>query len=226
MKINKLIKYILLFIIVLGISGCSSKEYMDVKWTLYKKRLDLLNFRKSIKPHYGVDFEEYKQKTINITRDGYIVSFKSVTPYYESGNSDSYGVGMTNSHWMDGWNPVYQPRKYIFEMYTINKEGFGKEASKYFLDVYNVYKEKSKLKNINGFINFRCYNQDKDYIKRKKLVQNCFVKIIDKDVLLFTTFMYKNTKEDKELFSNEIIPTMLKSIKIEPTKIYPWKFNV
>jgi hypothetical protein len=212
MQIDTIIKYILLLCLLLGLSGCTLKQYSEDKHVLYKKRLDWYLFANGKRDQFN------KNEGI----DAYDVNYTSVIPYYGAEESDGYGVNRTTFKFIDSISPHYRIRKYRFEMYMLSEINLLEEESQYFYEAQQELQTKSS-KTINKFIPYKCYFPYIKHNKAYRLEERCYIKKIDQEAILFTSFIFKQKR--KELFENEIIPTMLKSIKLTPTKVSPWKYN-
>ncbi len=213
------------FIISIGIffNGCGIK-YIPYKNTLIKK----------VKWDTVEEYRAYKTKHKNLELDGYSVDFYKVKSYLtyshnyirkelslqdEESFKEAYGLIPYSKYTIS----------YTFLMFTINQELFNKKLKPYFNTINQTYDNRLNQKTINKFVKYKCdkniifdeWERDENY---KPLKATCYAKRLDKDVFLITRFAHPNTEDDTILFKNEIIPTMLKNIKVTPTKLSPWKY--
>jgi len=217
-------------------NGCGAKlEYFEANGKLYKKTLDIapkLMQYESLETQ--TKYNKFKKETKNINFNGYNIKYFRAEPYLQSRYyyanvliglrpevSWARGQGFTSRE------SYYD--NYTFMMFTLNQEPYDKKLLSYFNTLNRTYEAKLSPKTINKFVKYNCdkniifskYERDEDY---KPLKATCYAKRLDKDVFLITRFAHPNTQKDKKLFEEEIIPTMLKSIKITPTKLSPWKY--
>lgn len=231
---------VIVFIVILN--GCSNQIlYVDsYSSNVPKKRLEIYRYNKyqfSTDPKMRKKYKQWEDSEVNkrSNYDYYNISFKRVEPYFFRG--DYY----VDHSLLDvalkpqiSWarKQGFTLRKnyydsYTFIMFTLNQEPYNKNLLPYFNTINTSYETKLNSKDINKFVKYDCdkniifskYERDEDY---KPLEATCYVKRLDKDVFLITRYAHPNTQKDKVLFKNEIIPTMLKSIKVTPTKLSPW----
>ncbi len=234
-KINQWLKIIFSMMIVGFMSGCSNQvEYLQVKGKLYKKTLDIkpiLDLSWDTRDKYN-QFEIETQKSLF---SGYLVEFIRIKPYLEISSNYKYKLIALRTIYPWSRSQGLMDRKkytdpYTFMMFTLNQEPFDKKLLLYFNRINEIYETKLNSKDINKFVKYDCdknivfskYERDENY---QPLVATCYVKRLDEDVFLITRFAHPNTDKDKKVFSKMIIPEMLKSIKLTPTKLSPWKSN-
>jgi hypothetical protein len=221
----------LIVLIASLINGCSSSlKYFPVNSKLHKKVNDI---KPIFEPWNHKHYNQFKKKTEHSKFDGYIIEFIRIEPYYIITSNFRYSeirlipeVPWARKQGFTSRKNYYDP--YTFIMFTLNQEAYNKNLLPYFNIINTSYETKLNLKDINKFVKYECdknivfskYERDKYY---KPLEATCYVKRLDKDVFLITRFAHPNTQEDRVLFENEIIPTMLESIKVTPTKLSPWK---
>ncbi len=230
-----------LFIFII-ISGCSNKVlYIDSEhFGIPKKRLEMYRYNKyeySSNMKLRNKYKSWKQKNINTIFNVYNIECKMAKPYFMSNDSYiDYSLIDVAEKPEESWTrrQGIMDRKdykdpYTFMMFTLNEEPFNKEMIPYFNTINTSYESKLNPKSINKFVKYDCdknivfskYERDENY---QPLKATCYVKRLDKDVFLITRFAHPNTQKDKKLFQTEIIPTMLKSIKVTPTKLSLWKY--
>lgn len=222
METIKYLKYSLLLTIGILFSGCGT-EYINYNDTLIKKvQWDTVK-----------EYQKFEKNNKDIVLDGYKVELYRVEPYFKlTGNYLEKSILMQSrlslweSYSRSYWEYFYD---YTFLMFTLNKNPYKKEFQPYFNDINSSYENKLNQTNINQFVNYPCdknivfseRERDEDL---KPLLVKCYAKRLDDETFLITRFAHPNTQKDTELFSNEIIPKMLESIKLTPTKISPWKY--
>lgn len=244
MKLNNIYKVVTFIFMVIIFTSCSSKlEYFDESMTVFKKRSEVYqytNLRTSPDNELRLKYKNWKKKVIDekIYFDSYKIVYKRVEPYFVVG--DNYvDYTLTDEalkpkvSWLrkQGFlgNGNYRD-EYTFMMFTLNQEPFNKKLLPYFNMLNTSFEDKVKVSNINGFVNYKCdeniiFSKYEKYgLKGLIPTKECFAKRLDKDVFLIARFAYPVTKEDTELFQNEIIPTILKSVKVTPTKMSLWKY--
>ena len=228
MQVNKYISKIILLNIIILFSACGAKvdKYIDKDAQLYKKRFELQNFKNlRTKPKYHT-FTEYKKKTKHIKFKGYNINYKIAKPLFERNWYTGYEVtGIAKRPYLKRigvWSGKTHPDKYEYIYSTLHKQAYWSGEKKDYLLVNSLYNKSNKI--IDNYINFKCILNDEKqaFYNKHNLIKDCYAKRLQKDIYFYAVFRYPNTKEDKELFKNNIIPTMLKSIKLEETEISPW----
>ncbi len=226
--IDKLMKYASLVSILIIVNGCSSKQYVEDNWMyLYKKRVEWFSFTRDVRS-YASEHKKWREENKNLKFDGYDMNYTAVKPYYWKNESDGWGVDRTTSTSFSYLlSSKSEHKKYRFIAHTISDKNILGKRSNYLYEAIYTYKNNgNSSNNLNGFMSYKCYSPNIDYDKSYKLLESCFIKKIDKDVILFTSFKYRNIKKDRELFQKEIIPTMLRSIRLKPVKLSPWKYYI
>jgi hypothetical protein len=218
----KISKVLIVTIIVIFFSGCGVK-YIPHKGTLIKE----------VKWDTREEYDKFEKENKNITLDGYDVEFYQVEPYLLLPHQYLYKrislrdeLSFRETYYLSYSEWFYD---YTFLMFTITKEAFNKNMRLYFNTINTTYETKLNPKSINKFVYYPCdnnitfdeYERDENY---QPLKATCYAKRLEKDVFLITRFAHPNTQDDTKLFKNEIIPTMLKAIKVTPTKLSPWKY--
>jgi len=240
-----MIKNILkVLVLIVFLNGCSNKTlYIDTNVSgVPKKRLEVYRYNKyefSSNHKIKTKYIQWKNNEISkkVNYNAYNISFKRVKPYFVS--SDYYVDYLLTDVALKPKTPWsrqqgFTPRAkytdpYTFMMFTLNQEPYDKKLLPYFNTLNQTYETKLNPKDINQFVKYKCdknivfskYERDENF---EPLEATCYAKRLDKDVFLITRFAHPNTQEDRVLFKNEIIPTMLKSIKVTPTKLSPWKY--
>ena len=242
MLVNKYIKIISLLALILFINACSSKPvfidakvHLKYKPEIYKKRINIDEFVKERRIRYLNNYKDFEKKNKDLKFKGYFVDYLIVKPYFKTGSAGGKGIERAGEPF--GSYPKTNTKKYNFYLYTLSKEParHKKYNKKYFNEISKLFTNKKTFKEhtscprFEGFhdentqesldlkFSYRVYG-DKPSIKR------CFIKKLDDETFLISTFVYLNTKEDIKIFDKQIIPRVLKSIKLEETMISPWEF--
>jgi len=235
MQQNFKMQLLLILTVSILFNGCSTKvEYFQANGKLYKKTLEIAPKLKQYESlETQAKYNRFKKETKNIDFNGYNIKYLRAEPYLKSrhyyanvliGLKDEYSF--SESHGLISYSKY--TFSYTYMMFTLNQEPFNKNMLPYFNTLNTTYENKLNPKDINKFVKYDCdkniifdkWERDQDY---KPLEATCYAKRLDKDVFLITRFAHPNTQKDKKLFEEEIIPTMLKSIKVTPTKLSPWK---
>jgi len=226
METNRYINIIVLISIAIFFNACGARVdgYVDTNAQMYKKRFELLEKKFKVMKMGSKTYDKYKLKNKDLKFKGYNVKYKVPYPIFKDNGYNGYGISGTRDTFKKrylSWTSIMH--KYIFHYEILNKKSVEAAEHKEYLLIDSIYNKSNKI--IDNYINFKCIISKKHLpnLKKYNIIRDCYAKKLEKDVYLFAKFGYVNTKKDKELFQNEIIPTMLKSIKLTPTTISPWK---
>jgi hypothetical protein len=231
----KYTKYLIIILLVLLFNGCSTKtSFIEDQEVIFKSN----KFEDKIHQQRIYSYKkEFSEKNKDIRFDVYNIAFPRIKPYLEG--FDSYGnkrysiIGLSPEiSWLRLQGFVKRENykdSYTCMIFTLNQEPLNKNMLPYFNTLNTSYEAKLSPKTINQFVEYPCdkhivfseYERDGSY---RPLKATCYAKRLDKDVFLITRFAHPNTQEDKKLFQTEIIPTMLKNIKVTPKKLSPWEY--
>jgi len=228
MKVNKYINIILLISVIILFSACGARvdKYVDKSAQLYKKRLELLNKKMKTMRMGSKTYAKFKLKNKDLKFKGYNIIYKIAYPLFARNGYTGYRLrGIAKPPYLKDlgiWSGKTHPDKYEYIYRTLNKQAYWSGEKKDYLLIDSIYDKQNKI--LDDYVNFKCILDDYDeaFDKKHNLNSDCYAKRLEKGIYFYATFIYPNTKEDKELFKNEVIPTMLKSIKLEETEISPW----
>lgn len=223
---KQILNIVILHIAILFITGCSFKtHYTQESGYLYKDNVEYYNF-KEMEWDGKISHQEKK----DILFDGYTIDYIVAEDYFDDDVFVLASIDHAEGHWTDSFDPTGSYHSYIYSLFTLNEkppiaENHGcckdlikaaKENIPYVKMLKKTYKL-SKNNNINGFIPQKtCPKRTEEYNYYDDLLYQCYAKKLDEETFLIAKFLYPKRKEKD--FQTEIMPTMLKSIKIRPAK--------
>lgn len=214
-----------LILVLLIFSGCKQSYIQNKNAFLYKNYLKVKELHEYDMKISINKSQIFYNKTKNITFDGYKVSYIIAEDYFSDGGWGPLNISHSDKEFMENWYVKSHKTDYLYILFTLNEEPLEKENINYFKELKRNYIPSKLINKIDGFLlQNSCpivkHRNDKE--KRKSLLQ-CYAKKLDETTFLIARFAFPNDKSDIKLFNEEIIPTMLKSIKLTPIQISPWK---